>query len=209
MMLTQIFLLCLVPILLAAPTTDTTSTVHNVQKRGINCNFAYGTKINPEDCRHALNDVPDTIVGQDMHFVYNGFSGLASMDGTFSNKASNPRYKLPKFFGTDRSCTLGVSLANVDSTVKFNWDAIKRELSKIVDTCIVADGGKGGSSNTYSNLFDIAIWAEPLNHDVPVADQGTGAQAFCGAKPTVRLFDCLRHCFTGGCGRVSGIDTIE
>jgi len=207
-MFIKLFVLCLVSTVLAAPTTDTTSAVQSLQKRKVNCDFTYGTKINPQDCKNALKDVPDTIIGHDMRFINNGRAGLVYMDGAFSNKASNSRYKLPQFFGTDTSCALGVSLANVDSTVKFTWGAIKRELSKIVDECIVGQGGKGGSSDTYSGLFDIAIWAEPLNFDQPSANHGTDPQAFCRAKPTIRLFECLRNCFSGGCGRVSGVETL-
>ena len=136
------------------------------------------------------------MIGEDVRFTLNGVAGLALMTGRFSSTASIAKYRLPQYFGSD-TCTLGVSLHDPDATVKFNWDALKRELSNIIDQCIVGQGGQGGSSNTYSGLFDIAIWAEPLN------DLEESPEAYCARRPKTSLLKCLTSCFSGGCRRTS------
>ncbi len=203
-----LFVCCLLPTLLAAP------TVTNLQKRGeVSCNHRYGSKINPDDCRTALKTVPDTIWGQDARYSFAGSSGYLRMPAMFSNANTDPRYKLPQYFGSGSSCTLGVSLANPDDVVNFNWDALKRELSNIIDKCIVQGGGMGGSSSTYKFEFDIAVWAEPLNDgdDNEASNTMESPKGFCGLRSKTRLFDCLNTCFGGGCSRktrpVSGPET--
>lgn len=199
-MLNILFLLCLVSTIFAAPAQN----VDRIQKRAVTCNVAYGTKINAQACLSALKDVPDTIIGQDMHFVYNAVSGKVSVDAEFSNNASNKRYRLPQYFGNDGACTLGVSLTKTDAAVKFTWGALKRELSKIIDECIEKQGGTGGISTTYAGVFDLAIWAEPLTQDEPPSDTKPAARGYCKGRPSTRLFDCLRACFSGDCRAVPG-----
>lgn len=191
------FLLWLLPTILAAPTIDPLSPGQTLQKRSVGCTPTYGTRINLQHCQDALRQVPNTVIGEDVRFLMNGVSGLAVMDGRFSATASNPRYRLPQYFGSETSCTLGVSLHNPDATVKFNWDAIKRELSNIIDQCIVGQDGQGGSSTTYAGLFDIAIWAEPLT------DLEESPETYCAKRPTTALLQCLRACLSGGCRRTS------
>lgn len=196
-MYSKLFLLWLVPTLLAAPTIDPISPGHTLQKRSVACTPTYGTRIDLQHCKAALQTVPDTVIGEDVRFSLNGFSGVAQMTGRFSSTASNARYKLPQYFGSETSCTLGVSLHDPDATVKFNWDALKRELSHIIDQCIAGHGGQGGSSNTYAGLFDIAIWAEPLT------DFEESPEQYCARRPKSGLLSCLSSCFSGGCRRTS------
>lgn len=196
-MYSKIFLLWLLPTTLAAPMTDPISPGHTLQKRSITCTPTYGTRIDLQHCKDALQQVPDTVIGEDIRFTMNGPSGMALMGGPFSNTATRPRYKLPQYFGSETSCTLGVSLHNPDATVKFNWDALKRELSRIIDQCIAGQDGQGGSSNTYADLFDIAIWAEPLT------DLEESPEAYCARRPKTNLLGCLTSCFSGGCRRTS------
>ncbi len=204
------FVVCLLlPTLLAAP------TITSFQKRSeVTCNNRYGTKINPDDCFAALKTVPVTIWGQDVRYSISGSSAVVQMPAIFSSTNTNPRYKLPQYFGSGSSCTLGVSLANPDDLINFNWDALRRELSIIIDKCIVNGGGIGGSSSTYKYEFDIAVWAEPLNDDDDDDDGSESMESpkgFCGVRSRIRLFDCLNTCFGGGCSRktspVSGPET--
>ncbi|MCJ1364133.1 hypothetical protein MMC16_003242 [Acarospora aff. strigata] len=195
----KLFVVWLLPTILAAPTVDPLSPVQTLQKRAVTCTPTYGTKINPDDCREALKKVPETIFGKDVRYTLNAFSGRLKMESKFSNEASDARYRMPQYFGSEKSCTLGVSLHNPDATVNFHWDALKRELSNIVEKCIMTGGGQGGSSNTYAGLFDIAIWAEPLTD---LEDEIT-PEAFCAAKPKLGLLECLNNCFKGGCKKIS------
>lgn len=203
-MYSNLVLLWLLPTILAAPTIDPISPGQTLQKRSVSCTPTYGTKINLQHCKDALTQVPNTIIGEDVRFSMNGLSGFARMDGQFSASTTNARYRLPQYFGGETSsCTLGVSLHDPDATVKFNWDALKRELSNIIDRCIAGQGGQGGSSNTYAGLFDIAIWAEPLtDFEEPPA-------VYCATRPKTALLKCLATCLSGGCRRTSPLPSLE